>query len=150
MGLCCGDMVIKTKAIFQPIESSDGYRVLITRYYPRGVSRDNFDEWVSVLSPSPELLSEYKERHIDWDAFMSLFLKELRCNVGSQEALRILNELSKKHDVTLLCYEKSGTPCHRHLVRELVENPQSLDTTFEPKYTYDHERTTVQSHITDQ
>lgn len=143
-------MVVKTKAIFQPIESSDGFRVLITRYYPRGVPRESFDEWVSVLSPSPDLLFAYKEQRIDWDSFLTRFLGELRGNIASQEAIQILNQISRKNDVTLLCYERSGTPCHRHLIRELVERPESLGVALEPEYAYHHEGITVQGHIPNQ
>jgi uncharacterized protein YeaO (DUF488 family) len=50
-------LVIKTKSIYEPDEeNNDGIRVLITRYYPRGVRKDKFDCWIRELSPSRDLL----------------------------------------------------------------------------------------------
>ena len=54
-------MAVKTKSIYEPAEAGDGVRVLITRYYPRGVKKDSFDRWVKALSPSRELLSSYRK-----------------------------------------------------------------------------------------
>ncbi len=115
-------MVLLTKSIFEPAEEEDGIRILITRFYPRGVKKDRFDEWVRVLSPSSELLMSYKRGEKDWESFKRQFILELRDSLDSQEAILTLNQLSKIYDITLLCYEKSGTPCHRHLVRDIIEN----------------------------
>ena len=123
-------MVVKTKAIYQNPENSDGYRVLITRYYPRGIGRNKFDEWVWALSPSGSLLHDYKSGKVDWKLFVLRFIQELRVSIAGQEALIELSQFSKENEVTLLCYEKSGVPCHRHIVRELIENPETLFLSF--------------------
>src|SRR5438034_3759422 len=51
-----------TKSIFQPRVKDDGIRILISRFYPRGIERTHFHEWALSLSPSPELLFSYKRR----------------------------------------------------------------------------------------
>lgn len=142
-------MVVKTKSIFQPIEKSDGYRVLITRFYPRGVQRAHFHEWASTLSPNPNLLFDYREGKINWDTFKGSFIAQLRDDVASLDAILALNDWGKAHDITLLCFEKSGVPCHRHLVRDIVENPTLLGIRFETEDAYDHERIAMQSHVSD-
>ncbi len=119
-------MGVRTKSVFQPAEAEDGYRILITRFYPRGVPRERFNEWAITLSPKPELLFAYKERKIDWDTFAHEFLNQLRENTECLEAIQTLHELSEHEDITLLCFEKDGNPCHRHLVRDVVENPELL------------------------
>ena len=119
-------MGIKTKSIFDPAEKGDGRRILITRYYPRGVPKENFDEWTTTLSPNPELLFAFKDGKIDWETFRREFVAQLREDEGCQEAILTLHELSETEDITLLCFEKSGHPCHRHLVRALVEDPRLL------------------------
>lgn len=124
-------MVVRTKPIYQYPENSDGYRILITRYYPRGVSKDKFNEWIWVLSPSAGLLHDYKDGKVDWDIFARRFIEELRHNIASQEAIIELNRFSKDNEITLLCYEKSGVPCHRHIVRELIETPEALFPAFQ-------------------
>jgi uncharacterized protein YeaO (DUF488 family) len=111
---------VKTKSIYDPPEPGDGVRVLITRYYPRGVKKDRFDKRIVALSPSRGLLSSYRDGEKNWDQFSESFLSELRANPESLEAIRSLRALSQAQDVTLLCYERSGAPCHRYLVRDMV------------------------------
>lgn len=117
---------VKTKSIYDPPEPEDGVRVLITRYYPRGVKRDRFDRRIIALSPSRALLSSYRDREKDWDEFSESFLSELRANPESLEAIQSLHALSLAQEVTLLCYERSGAPCHRYLVRDMVVAPGHL------------------------
>ena len=120
-------MAVKTKSIFRPPEDEDGIRILITRFYPRGVERTRFDEWALSLSPSSELLFSYKRGSRNWSSFKRKFMMELRNNVESVEVIRTLNEVGKKKDITLLCYEQSGIPCHRHIVRDIIETPALLE-----------------------
>lgn len=115
-----------TKSIYEPKEESDGIRLLITRFYPRGVKKDRFDRWTRDLSPSTELLHAYRSGEKSWEVFKSEFTAELRANPSSLLAIQNLRKESRKVNVTLLCYEKSGTPCHRYIVAELVKNPESL------------------------
>lgn len=137
------ELVVRTKSIFQPREAADGIRVLITRYYPRGVKKEHFEEWVQPLSPSPTLLFKYKQGECDWNGFKVNFLLELRENIDSLDAIYALNEAVKSTDITLLCYEKDGQPCHRHLVKDLIEKPSLLWSFLEPKDTDNQERVKI-------
>ena len=119
-------MVIKTKSIFQPAEEEDGLRILITRFYPRGVRKEHFDLWLRELSPSADLLMRYKEGRIGWKDFVSVLKQELYSNTDSWETINVLSKDAKDNDITLLCYERSSTPCHRHIVRDIIEQPRRL------------------------
>ena len=143
-------MAVMTKSIFEPMERDDGYRILITRFYPRGVQRSHFDEWVSALSPRPELLFGYKEGKIGWDSFRDSFMSQLKSDVDGLEAVLVLYDWSRNHDVTLLCFEKSGSPCHRHIVRDVIDNPRLLGVGYGTEDTDDHERVTMQGHVPNQ
>lgn len=143
-------MGVRTKSIFEPIEEDDGYRVLITRFYPRGVQKTHFDQWVMSLSPHPDLLFGYKEGKIDWDSFKHSFISQLKSDVDGLEAILALYNWSRTHDITLLCYEKSGRPCHRHIVRDVIDNPTLLGVRFGTEDADDHERVTMQGHVPNQ
>ncbi len=121
-------MAVITKSIFEPKEAGDGYRILITRFYPRGVSRSHFDEWIRALSPHPDLLFACKKRKINWDTFMDSLMSQLKSDPEASDAILRLHNLSRTHDITLLCYEKTGKPCHRHILREIVNNPALLES----------------------
>jgi uncharacterized protein YeaO (DUF488 family) len=124
-------MSVKTKQIYEKPSREDGIRFLISRYYPRGVKKNHFDEWLRALSPSPKLLFDYKEKRISWETFKDRFVTELANNIDSVELINILHDAMKRDVVTLLCYEKSGVPCHRHIVAELIEHPEKLPRAIE-------------------
>jgi uncharacterized protein YeaO (DUF488 family) len=114
---------LKTKSIYEAKEASDGVRVLITRYYPRGIKKSHFDLWLRHASPETTLLKSYKSGKIGWKEFSKEFKKQMRASPDSKEAIEELVELLKKEEtVSLLCYEKEGLNCHRYLVKELVDS----------------------------
>ena len=98
----------------------DGTRVLVTRYYPRGVKKTHFDLWLRDLSPEVTLLKEYRNKVLDWRGFSTRFRRQLRTIPAAKEAMNKLVELSRNHDVTILCYEKEGENCHRNIVKSIV------------------------------
>lgn len=142
--------MIKTKSIYKPIEEDDGLRVLITRFYPRGVKREKYDIWVRELAPSAELLKRYKNTEINWNDFKITLLSELSDSIDSIEAIHALRTRNNMENITLLCYEKDGCPCHRHMIRDLIEEPILLESKFVPEYANNHESTSVKIHVTDE
>ncbi|MDI1494734.1 MAG: hypothetical protein K8823_40 [Cenarchaeum symbiont of Oopsacas minuta] len=139
--------MIKTKSVYKPIDEEDGIRVLITRWYPRGVKREKYDIWVRSLAPSAELLKRYKNTEIEWNDFKSTLLSELRDNIDSVEAIYALQAKNITQNITLLCYEKDGYPCHRHMVRDLIEDPRLLESKFIPENTNNHKSTPMKIHV---
>ena len=121
--------MIKTKSIYEPDEKDDGIRVLITRYYPRGIRKGKFDCWNKELSPSGNLLKNYRQGNYNWEEFKSAFLSEMRNNKESLETIHALNAENKSIVITMLCYEREGRqPCHRYIVRDIIKKPQLLYT----------------------
>lgn len=126
--------MIKTKSIYAYKEQEDWVRILITRWHPRNVKKENYNLWLRELSPSAELLKKHKNGTIEWNDFLHELLGEFRKDNTSIEAIHMLHEKSKSQTITLLCYEKEGHSCHRYMVKELIENPKLLtDETFIPK-----------------
>lgn len=121
-GLTAGwtTLSLKTKSIYAPKEESDGLRVLVTRYYPRGVKRDRFDSWTRELSPSKALLHSYRSGKTSWEEFESKFREEMKASTDAKETILALRKRSRDGPVTLLCYEKEGEHCHRHIVAEMI------------------------------
>ena len=48
---------MKIKRVYEPIEETDGYRVLVDRLWPRGISKAKaqIDLWLKSVAPSNEL-----------------------------------------------------------------------------------------------
>src|SRR5439155_20780254 len=83
-------MEVRIKRAYEPPAASDGYRVLIDRIWPRGVSREQarLGEWARELAPSSELrrwfdhdparFEEFRRRYSDELAAQTHKLRELR------------------------------------------------------------------------
>jgi uncharacterized protein YeaO (DUF488 family) len=115
--------MIKTKSIYDSIEDSDGTRILITRYWPRGIKKENFNKWDKDLAPSKNLLKDYKEGRIDFQLFEKLFWNEISKNKNVIDICQgIAKDALDGKEFTLLCYEKEESNCHRKLIRKLCED----------------------------
>lgn len=49
------------KRIYEPANPNDGYRVLVDRLWPRGVSKERaaLDEWAKDIAPSTHAFTRY-------------------------------------------------------------------------------------------
>ena len=114
--------MIKTGSIYGPKNSNDGHRILITRYYPRGVKKTHFTRWMRELAPSKELLRSYKDDKISWEQFKDIFSNQMNSSPESIKTIDSLATLAVKENITLLCYERDSNPCHRYLVQDMVRD----------------------------
>jgi len=94
-------MDVRCKRAYQPAERSDGYRVLVDRVWPRGVSRQKarLDEWARELAPSSELRRWFGHRPERFAEFRRRYTVEL----GKQDSkLRELRRRARSGRVTLV------------------------------------------------
>ena len=92
--------MIKIKRAYDPVEPGDGFRVLVDRLWPRGVTRDELklDSWQRDVAPSDALRKSYHHDVSRWDEFKTSYVAELESN---QEALGLLLEMAGTGDVSL-------------------------------------------------
>ena len=113
--------MIKTKSIIDPAEETDGIRVLVSRYWPRGVSEADLiiSSWMRELAPSKELLQDWRNSQISWQEYSGRYREEMS---SCGEAIQNLANKAARTAVTLLCHEPEHNPhCHRHILRHLIE-----------------------------
>ena len=81
---------VRTKRAYDPAEPGDGYRVLIDRLWPRGVSRDRarLDEWARDLAPSDGLRKWFNHDPKKFAEFRERYREELRGHVDRIDELR--------------------------------------------------------------
>jgi uncharacterized protein YeaO (DUF488 family) len=72
-------MTLRLKRAYEPPADSDGYRVLIDRLWPRGVSKEEarLDEWARDLAPSSELRRWFAHDPARFDEFRRRYRREL-------------------------------------------------------------------------
>jgi uncharacterized protein YeaO (DUF488 family) len=71
---------IRLKRAYEPAASADGYRVLIDRLWPRGVSRERarLNAWERELAPSTELRQWFGHEPTRFGEFRRRYIEELR------------------------------------------------------------------------
>lgn len=94
-------MAIRIKRIYKPAEQKDGYRVLVDRLWPRGVSKDKacIDVWLRNVAPSSALRIWFGHDPALWLEFRARYHAELRKN---SKVVAPLVERAKKGTLTLL------------------------------------------------
>lgn len=119
-------MTIKTKRWNDPAEPDDGYRLLVTRYRPQWVRKEDetWDEWDRTLAPSRELHADFYGKHgepIAWPVYRRRYLKEMRSQ--SERIAELVSLVASGRTLTLLCSTACTDParCHRTLLKELIE-----------------------------
>jgi|SRR5262245_63622022 len=121
-------MPIKTKRWNDPIEADDGLRVLICRYRPRALRKENetWEVWRKAVAPSKELHAAYYGKHgepIGWPEYERRYLQEMEGDAAQE----VIAEFAAMHadgkTITLLCSSACEDPaqCHRTLLKALVE-----------------------------
>ena len=70
---------IRVKRIYEPAEPTDGYRLLVDRLWPRGVSRQSaaLDAWMKEVGPSSELRRWFAHDAARWREFKQRYGAEL-------------------------------------------------------------------------
>jgi uncharacterized protein YeaO (DUF488 family) len=81
---------IQLRRVYEPTGEDDGYRVLVDRLWPRGVSRvqARLDEWAKELAPSAELRRWFGHEPSRFEEFQRRYREELLARADELEALR--------------------------------------------------------------
>lgn len=113
-------MAVKLKRIYAPAEPDDGYRLLVMRFWPRGVRKDAIHGWNKGLAPTQGLLAAFNSGVLDWEDYSQRYFSEMANREDSVVALASLCEQARCELVTLLCWCAEENRCHRSLLRDLV------------------------------
>ena len=94
-------MALRMKRAYEPPEPADGYRVLIDRIWPRGVSKADarLDEWARQLAPSSELRRWFSHDPAKFDQFRRRYRDEL---ADQEDKLRELRQRARRGTLTLV------------------------------------------------
>jgi uncharacterized protein YeaO (DUF488 family) len=116
---------ITSKRWNDPVEPTDGHRLLVCRYRPRGVRKDaeTWDDWLPQLGPSRELHADYYGKHgapIRWPEFRRRYLLEMKAQ--GETIASLASRATAGETITLLCSSACTNParCHRSLLKALV------------------------------
>ena len=111
--------MIREASIYDPAPPG-GWRVLVMRYWPRGVRRERVDLWLPEAAPSRELLRRYSQAGLSWPEFEAAYRAEMQARPA---VIQHLHQLEQQHgSLVLLCHERipPHAHCHRQTLAELV------------------------------
>lgn len=93
--------MILVKRVYEPATKSDGFRVLVDRLWPRGISKEaaKLDLWLPDLGPSTSLRKWFNHDPDRWAEFNRRYRTELKQNTA---LLATITEQAKTRPLTLL------------------------------------------------
>lgn len=94
-------MNIGIKRVYEDPKEDDGYRILVDRIWPRGVSKEraHLDEWLKDLGPSNELRKWFGHKPELFKEFSERYKEELE---QKKDVLDRIKEISEEKKVCLV------------------------------------------------
>lgn len=116
--------MIKTKRIYEPVNANDGYRILVDRLWPRGISKEKaqIDRWVREIAPSTELRKWFAHQPERFSTFQKEYKKEIENDPIRLEILAEIRSKLLEHPVTLLYAAKDERYNHAVVLCEFLRN----------------------------
>jgi uncharacterized protein YeaO (DUF488 family) len=112
-------MAIYLKRIYEPATARDGYRVLVDRLWPRGISKAQaaIAVWLRDVAPSAALRTWFNHDPTRWTEFRTRYRAELR---KKQKVLGPLLARAKKGPLTLLYAARNERYNHAVALKALL------------------------------
>ena len=94
-------MTVSLKRAYEQSTPGDGYRILVDRIWPRGLTKDEIkiDEWRKEIAPSDQLRKAFHGGEFTWGESRNAYLSELKSH---RNELRRVMQIAKDGQVTLV------------------------------------------------
>ena len=85
---------IKIKRVYEKYDVNDGFRILVDRLWPRGLSKEEakIDLWMKEIAPSDNLRKWFAHDPKKWEEFMKKYEEELRKNENLNKLIKIIQK----------------------------------------------------------
>ncbi|MBO0440826.1 DUF488 domain-containing protein [Candidatus Enterococcus ikei] len=121
--------MLQIKRAYEKVDSSDGYRVLVDRLWPRGMSKEKeqLDLWLKKVAPSKELRQWFNHEPDKYPKFKEKFIAELESGEAN-EVFQQLLEIVKEHAAVTLIYSAKEEKYNNAVVlKELIEDHEKAN-----------------------
>lgn len=115
--------MIKTKRIYEEYSDADGFRILVDRLWPRGISKEKakIDIWCKDIAPSNELRKWFNHDIEKYEEFKEKYFKELKDNPALSDFLELISDKAKAGNVTLLFSAKDEEHNNAVVLKEFIK-----------------------------
>ncbi|MCP9334364.1 DUF488 domain-containing protein [Lentilactobacillus hilgardii] len=117
-------MELKLERIYDKPQDLSGYRVLVDRLWPRGISKVNakLDEWEKEIAPSKDLRSWFSHDPAKFPDFKKKYIDELNHNEQTQAFISSLADKLKTDNVILLYGAKDREHNQAVVLKQYLDN----------------------------
>lgn len=111
---------VRIKRVYDERSVDDGYRILVDRIWPRGVSKEHasVDIWMRSVAPTDSLRKWFGHEASKWEEFKKRYTKEIEHSPDFDKLLSIVKEKKK---VTLVYSAKDPERNQAVVLKELLE-----------------------------
>ncbi len=97
-------MSIKVKRAYEKPEKSDGFRILVDRLWPRGLTKEKakIDLWLKEIAPRNELRKWFNHDPVKWNLFKEKYKKELI--EENRDLIEQIEKVEKENNTITLLY----------------------------------------------
>jgi len=112
--------MIKLKRVYEQPDKNDGFRVLIDRLWPRGLTKEKakVDLWLKDIAPSTELRKWFGHDPAKWDEFKKRYCEELKLN---KDAVSKLLDVIKRGKTAIVYGAKDEEHNDAVVLKEYLE-----------------------------
>ncbi len=113
--------MIKIKRVYEEADEGDGFRVLVDRLWPRGLSKDKakVDMWLKDIAPGDALRKWFAHDPGKWTEFKHQYFEELK---DKKELVDMVIEKSRSGVVILLYGTKEERYNNAFALKEYIES----------------------------
>jgi uncharacterized protein YeaO (DUF488 family) len=112
--------MIRVKRVYEKPSRDDGFRVLVDRLWPRGLTKERaaLSLWLKDVAPSPGLRKWFGHDPARWNGFQARYRKEL---AGREDALKLLRQKARERTVTLLYGARDEEHNEARVLKKVLE-----------------------------
>jgi uncharacterized protein YeaO (DUF488 family) len=112
--------MLKLKRVYEHVDTDDGFRILVDRLWPRGVTKmaARIDLWFKDVAPSPALRTWFGHDSSRWSEFRRRYFAELEQRPDDIARLRAL---IAEQPVTFVYAAKDPEHTHALALKGFVE-----------------------------
>ena len=114
---------LRWKRVYDKAEEDDGFRILIDRLWPRGISKADaqLGAWARDVAPSAALRSAFHRNETDYKTFTESYEKELQDNDEMTKFIEEIKNKLKTGNVTVLYASREPEHSQVPVFRSFVE-----------------------------
>jgi uncharacterized protein YeaO (DUF488 family) len=112
--------IINIKRVYEPPSKKDGYRILVDRLWPRGLTKEKVavSEWTKELAPTPDLRKWYGHAPGLWKEFQPRYVAELKKNMA---VAQFIESHANQQLITLVYAAKDPLYTHAVVLQQFLQ-----------------------------